>query len=128
MKRTLSHPVFVFSISLAIINQLMERVGGIYLPFIHSYLDDILCFPIMLTVGLSVYRLAWPNYRLTHWHIWPLLIVLVLIFEVYLPPTSPKYTRDPWDVLAYTVGIFIFQFTINKEPEIIGTKKAASTS
>lgn len=116
MIKTLTHPVFILAVLLATINQLAER-NGIFLPIIHSYLDDVLCFPIMLTTGLSVYRLAWPDYRLSPWHIWPLFFVVVFLFEIYLPKTSEIYTADPLDILAYLVGIYIFSATINQPTE-----------
>ena len=62
--RTLLHPVFFTSVILAVLNQLIER-QGVFIPLVHSYLDDLLCFPIVLTVGLSAYRTIIPDYRLT---------------------------------------------------------------
>ena len=116
MKSVLFHPVFVAAVALAIINQSLEHFG-VYLPFIHSYLDDFLCFPIVLGTGLASYRLAFPNYRLTKWHIWPLFAVFVFVFEVYLPQTSSLYTADVLDVLFYVLGIFLFLKTINLPPK-----------
>ncbi len=113
MIKTLLHPVFLFCVLLAAINQLLEY-NGIFVPFIHSYLDDVLAFPIVLTVGLAFYRIVWKNYTLTLWHIWPLLMIYVFIFEIYLPTTSPLYTADVFDVLAYILGILLFQRVINK--------------
>lgn len=115
MKSILLHPVYMAAVVLATLNQAVEHFG-VYLPFIHSYLDDLLCFPIVLGTGLASYRLAFPNYRLTSWHIWPLFIVFVLVFEVYLPQTSTLYTADAWDVLFYLLGIFVFIKTINLPP------------
>jgi hypothetical protein len=127
MKSTLLHPLFILAVLLAATNQWLEKSLGLYIPFVHSYLDDILCFPIVLTTGLSVYRLVWPTYRLTPWHIWPLFTVMVIVFEVYLPTTSNLYTRDYWDVLAYLMGIILFQQTINKSlTETLRHKKTAS--
>ena len=115
MKKTLLHPVYLMAILMATANQILER-NGIHLPIIHAYLDDFLCFPIMLTTGLSVYRLIWPYYQLTAWHIWPLYVVVVIIFELYLPKTSTLYTADPLDCLAYLGGIALFIKTINRAP------------
>ncbi len=127
MKSTILHPVFLLAVTLAAANQLLEKSFDIFLPFIHSYLDDMLCFPIVLTVGLSAYRIMWPKYRLTPWHIWPLFLVMVVVFEVYLPTTSKLYTGDFWDVLAYLIGIGIFQVSINKTPtSSFAHKKTAS--
>ena len=122
MKKTLTHPVFVVAVLLAAFNQILER-KGIFIPVIHSYLDDFLCFPIVLTVGLSCYRLLIPRYRLTAYHIWPLLIIYIMIFEFYLPSTSPIYTADPLDVVAYLAGIILFKLTINQpQKELLAHK------
>ncbi len=112
MKTPLLHPVFITAVVLAATNQFLEHVG-IYLAFVHSFLDDLLCFPIILGTGLASYRIAYPTYRLTNWHIWPLFVVVVFLFELYLPQTSSAYTADPLDVLFYLGGIYLFQKTIN---------------
>lgn len=114
--RTLKHPVFLSCVGLAIVNRILE-MNGVYLPVIHSYLDDILCFPIVLTVGLSAYRFLWDDYRLTAWHIWPTVAVYSIYFEAYLPTVSSVYTRDPIDIVAYIIGALIFDRWINVRPE-----------
>lgn len=114
MKRTLLNPVFLLAVVLAAINQTLEKGFGIFLPVIHNYLDDLLCFPIVLTIGLSAYRYFWPNYRLMAWHIWPVVIIYSVYFEVYLPRTSVVYTSDIIDVAMYVFGALIFQGLINR--------------
>lgn len=85
MIKTLSNPVFLVCISLANCNQGLEKLFGIFIPVAHSYLDDVLCFPIDLTIGLAAYRLHDQNYKLTAWHIWPVVLFYALYFEWYLP-------------------------------------------
>lgn len=118
MKTPLLHPVFVAAFGLATLNQCVEKGFGIFIPFVHSYLDDVLCFPIVLTVGLAAYRLADKNYTLTKWHIWPLFLIFIIVFEVYMPTQSARYTADFFDILAYALGIFIFEKSINKSNKI----------
>lgn len=112
MKKILLHPIYVLAIGLAALNQLLEH-NGIFTPFIHCYLDDFLCFPIVLSTGLASYRVAYPWYRLGPWHIWPLFCFIVVFFEMYLPQTSIRYTSDPLDVIFYLLGILVFQKVIN---------------
>lgn len=114
MRRTLSNPMFLISVVLATTNQILEKGFGIFLPVIHSYLDDLLCFPIVLTLGLAMYRYFKPNYQLSAWHIWPTVIVYSVYFEWYLPHTSTVYTADVLDVLMYVLGALIFQRFINR--------------
>ena len=111
--KTLLNPFFLGSFILASINQLVEY-AGVFIPFVHSYLDDLLCFPIVLTFGLAAYRIFIPNYILTKWHIWPLVIVFTIIFEIYLPTTSSKYTADILDPIAYAIGALAFSKFVNK--------------
>ncbi len=113
MRRTLSNPVFLVCVVLATINQILEKGLGIFLPLIHSYLDDLLCFPIVLTLGLAMYRYFKPNYELSAWHIWPTVVIYSVYFEWYLPQTSTVYTADVFDVLMYALGALIFQRFIN---------------
>jgi hypothetical protein len=114
--KVLLHPVFIASVLLAAINQLLER-NGIFLPFIHSYLDDLLCFPIVLTVGLAGYRLLYSDnsYTLGPWQVWPVVVLYAVMFEWVLPSTSPVYTQDALDVVAYVVGTVVFMRWVNRE-------------
>lgn len=115
MKRTLSNPVFLLCVTLAAANQVLEKVFGVFIPVIHSYLDDVLCLPIVLTLGLAVYRCFRPNYELSAWHMWPVLVVYSVYFEWYLPQTSSVYTSDGIDVLMYLVGLTVFSYFINRK-------------
>jgi hypothetical protein len=88
MMKMLSNPVFLVCLFLAIFNQILEKGHGIFIPYVHSYLDDLVCFPIVLTLGLAAYRWNNPQYKLTTWHIWPVVLFYALYFEWYLPQTS----------------------------------------
>ncbi|MCF8461881.1 MAG: hypothetical protein K9G46_14240 [Flavobacteriales bacterium] len=118
MKRTLTNPVFLTCLLLASINQVLEKAFGIFVPLIHSYLDDFLCFPIVLTLGLAAYRLRWPDYQLSVWHTIPVFLIFSFYFEVYLPKTSANYTSDFVDVLMYLCGLAIFGYFINKKDTV----------
>ncbi|MCF8276260.1 MAG: hypothetical protein K9J17_05940 [Flavobacteriales bacterium] len=118
MKRTLSNPIFLLAVLLAAINQTLEKGFGIFLPVIHSYLDDLLCLPIVLTLGLAVYRYFWPNYRLTHSHTLPVLVVYSVYFEWYLPKGCLLVTSDIFDLIAYIIGWAIFNYSINEKKSV----------
>jgi len=115
MTAPLRHPLFVISVLLAAGNQLLER-SGIFLPIVHAYLDDLLCFPIVLPVGLAAYRfiLRDASYTLSHWQVWPAVVLYAVTFEWVLPSYSPIYTADPLDVVAYAVGASAFMLWINR--------------
>lgn len=114
MKKTLLNPVFLSCVFLAIGNQVLEKGFGIFIPLVHSYLDDLLCFPIVLTLGLAVYRLFKPDYRLSLMHMLPVLAVYSIYFEWYLPQTSTVYTADVLDIAVYCLGVWIFHRFINR--------------
>lgn len=114
MRRTLANAVFLTAIFLAVCNQVLEKGFGIFIPIVHSYLDDLLCFPIVLTFGLAMYRYFKPNYELSVWHIWPTVITYSVYFEWYLPQTSSVYTADFLDVVMYVLGAVIYQRFINQ--------------
>lgn len=123
MKNTLLNPVFLSCLFLAFLNQLIEKGFGVFIPLVHSYLDDLLCFPIVLTLGLAAYRTAYPTYRLTGWHIWPMVLIYAVYFEGYLPQTSALYTSDPLDILMYVLGALIFQRFINRSSTNLQTTR-----
>ena len=118
MKKTLSNPVFLICLFLAIVNQILEKGFGIFIPVVHSYLDDVLCFPIVLTLGLAVYRLGDLDYRLTIWHMIPVFLVYAVYFEFYLPSISPNSTSDPLDLFAYLLGLIVFGYFINRSDAV----------
>jgi len=118
MRKTLSNPVFLACLMLAIVNQVIEKGFGVFIPVIHSYLDDVLCMPIVLTCGLAFYRLMEPDYKLCIWHMLPVLLVYSIYFEWYLPQVSAKSTADIFDVFMYLVGLTIFHYFINNKKKI----------
>lgn len=113
--KTLLHPLFLVAVALAAANQALER-NGIFIPVMHSYLDDLLCFPIVLTVGLAGYRVFYTNqsYVLGPWHVWPVAGLYTIVFEVVLPSYSSVYTADALDVVAYVAGTLAFMRWINR--------------
>lgn len=123
MKKTLRNPVFLTCLLLATTNQVLEKGFGIFIPIVHSYLDDLLCFPLVLTLGLAAYRFQWPNYQLTPWHVWPLVLIYSVYFEWYLPQQSAAYTADVLDVVMYVLGALIFLRFINKSGANLNTAR-----
>jgi hypothetical protein len=113
--RTLFHPMFMAAVVLAAGNQLLEH-NGIFIPYVHAYLDDLVCFPIVLSIGLAAYRVILGNahYVMGHWQVWPAVALYALVFELVLPMHSTIYTADPLDVLAYAIGAAAFMRWINQ--------------
>ncbi len=102
--------IFWISLLLFTVNQILESIG-IFIPIVHSYLDDVLCSPIVLGFALFVqqqftYRNS--NYVLSRGMIVLFVLWYALIFEVLLPNYSSRYHADGWDVVAYAIGAYMF--------------------
>ncbi len=100
-----------------IINQLVEKLG-LFIPFVHSYLDDIVCPGIVLGFALFVqqhftYRVA--NYRLPLSHILFFVVWYSFLFELLFPLWDNRHHADALDILAYGGGAFWFYYFGNKE-------------
>lgn len=78
--------------------------------FVHCYLGDLLCLPVLMPVALWLHRRLRlrvhddaPTARewLAHWVLWS---VCFEWFGPALPLLAPGAVRDPWDTVAYGVG------------------------
>jgi hypothetical protein len=113
--KTLLHPLFMGCLILWISNQLLE-LNNIYFSPLYSYLDDLLCFPLILTFILAVQRSYFNNDNITIpiSHIVFAVAAFIICFELLLPSFSDKYTADVLDVIVYGIGSFAFFKFINK--------------
>lgn len=108
--KTLLQPLFLTACALFGINQLLE-FHHIFLPYVHAYLDDVLCFPIVLTLILFLFRTAIlkdPNFCLSSYQIAFAVAYFAFAFEEVLPYFSSEYTSDVLDVVFYAIGGGIF--------------------
>ena len=97
-----------------IVLRCVETSGG--LPrFAASYLDDLICLPMVLGSILVAHRfLVRPLTRLALSHSLAVFLVFSLYFELILPRLSNNFTGDPWDIVMYAVGFAIFQRGVNR--------------
>ena len=112
------NPFFIFPCIVFWINQYVENSLGLFLPYVHSYLDDVMAMPVVLGFALQVYRWIHPlkdRFAFTKIQILVAVSYFSLIFELLLPIWSETYVRDPWDVLFYGLGAIWFYFLINKK-------------
>lgn len=77
---------------------------------VNNHLNDILCMPIVLKFCLEGTRYVRSDDGL---QLSPMLCLTVTLlyavyFEGFLPHVSVRYTKDPWDLLCYAVGLFLF--------------------
>lgn len=113
----LKNPFFWIPALLFTLNQLIERILNIHIPYIHAYLDDLLAMPVILGITLQVYRWIHPlkdAFIFTKAQTFVGFAYISFIFEWFLPRFSATYTADPWDVVCYGIGTLVFYHFINK--------------
>lgn len=115
--KLLKHPLFLGSALLTTAHGVAERMK-FNIPYISSYLDDLACFPVVLTLGLAFLRriTGSPNYILSREQVILAVVYFSVMFEGVLPGISENYTRDPLDIIAYSAGAFLFAKYINRKP------------
>jgi hypothetical protein len=113
VKSPLLNPWFIGAAVLFSLHYLLQMVG-VGIPFADAYLDDLLCMPVILSLGLAVMRYFYQKPALSHSQIVFTLIYCSLLFEVLLPLYSPIYTGDFIDVGLYTIGAWFFAKVMNK--------------
>lgn len=113
---TLKHPLFLVLAALTISNEIIER-AGFSIPFVNSYLDDLACLPVVLTLALAFLRSFFtsPGYSLSKIQIAIAVIYISVVFEWILPSVSSRYTRDYADIIMYVTGAVLFGRYINKK-------------
>lgn len=113
--KTLLHPLFLICFALWSANQILE-LNNIYIKPLYSYLDDLLCFPLILTFILAVQRNYFNDKNITipASHVVLAVAAFTLCFELVLPFFRAKFTADIIDVFAYSTGALAFYVFINR--------------
>jgi hypothetical protein len=107
---------FWFCLILFTVNQFIER-AGIFIPIVHSYLDDLLCAGIVLGTALFVQQqltFKHPEYTLPIKNLVFFVVWYSFLFEVLFPSMDKRHHADPWDILAYVIGTWLFATFGNK--------------
>lgn len=122
---------YLFSIlccSLFLVNLFLLKF--FFLPeFFSSYLNDLLCMPVVLGICLFLIRKFSKNEQLkiSLFSAFSLAAFYSLYFELYLPEITQRYTADVVDALLYFTGAFAFWLVQRKDdPPIISEKKKAA--
>lgn len=99
---------FILGVLAFIINKALE-IKGIYIPFIHAYLDDLIMMPTSLFIIQSLCkRIYGKDFRLNYWHILLLTAYVSVMFEWIIPTFKPYFIADIIDVFCYFLGSFMF--------------------
>jgi hypothetical protein len=116
MIQSLKHPLFIGASLVFLSNQVLEYFG-VFIPFVHSYLDDLLVMPILLCFGLAVMRWVYKNSKgqLKISQILVATLWISFLFEYWFPSYKANHFADVWDVLAYFLGSCCFFLIGRKE-------------
>jgi hypothetical protein len=100
-----------------LLNQYIERVLHLQIPFLHSYFDDLLAVPI--TLGgyqlLQEFIVKKKNISISIGIILLCIVIFSFHFEILMPTLSANYYADGWDICMYSIGgIFYLLFFTQK--------------
>ena len=123
MKRILI--LFVVCLAVFLLNMLLLNFSSNQPAFFSSYLNDLLCLPIVLSLCLFLIRFLSKNkqVQISLFSAFSLAALYSIYFEFYLPDLTTRYTSDIIDVLLYFTGAFSFWLVQKLETSAI--KKAA---
>jgi hypothetical protein len=82
---------------------------GFYLLLLDSYLDPLCTVPVVLGLPSMLARRIWPRLLLSWGSAALFTLALSLAFEWWIPSFDARFTRDPWDALAYALGAAIWR-------------------
>jgi hypothetical protein len=111
------NPYFFIPSLLFWANQLLEKRFKIFIPYIHAYLDDLLAMPVILGISLILFQKIQPQKTAFSFSKFQVIVgtaYISFLFEFLLPKWSPNYTSDPWDVVCYAIGSWVFYKKINR--------------
>ena len=111
--RTLRNPFFLLSVSLFALHQVSQKGLGLQIGWADSYLDNLLCFPILMGIWQVERQLRWKLDRLSGFEVLSAWLFLSFVFEVVFPKLSAGFTADWMDVVFYAAGAIGFYFLIN---------------
>ena len=106
--------IYCFFWFIFLINQLAQRYLNIVVPYIHSYLDDVLLFPILMPFIQWIHYVFTKKQILPYWFIALLFIYISATVEFLFPIWSNHFTFDWFDFGAYFIGLLIFELVFNK--------------
>ena len=114
--KMLFRPWFIGMLALVYIHQIVQKLLGLNVPIIDSFLDPLLFMPILLHLILWEQRFLFrkgPDYVLPWKHIMFILIFVAVLCEYFFPLWNNNFTMDHWDVFCYTIGALVFASFLN---------------
>src|SRR5690606_31750794 len=102
--------LFTICAFLFILHQYLQKIAGISLSLADSYLDPLLCMPILLHLIVLERKLFHrrTEYTLSLSHIVGYVLLVSILCELVLPICNEQMTAAPWDIACYALGGFIY--------------------
>lgn len=98
------------------LHQLSQKLLGVALPLVDSYLDPFLSIPLLL--GLACAEQRWllgrrADESFTAVEVTAMTMALAVLFEEGFPRIDPaQQTRDTWDYVAYGAGAVVYYCSV----------------
>lgn len=115
--QTLKSPLFIVSIALFLLHQVLQHLLKISLPLADRYLDNLLAMPIILSLLLAERRHLFRrgnSYQLSWLEIVLATLYVSAISEWLFPVLSKRFTFDPLDFVFFFGGAGIF-YLVHKQ-------------
>lgn len=93
-----------------LLNLLLLKTS-VQLPvFFSSYMNDLLCMPVVLSICLFIIQKIkkQKDLKISFFSAFSLAVLYSVYFEIYLPEVTTRYTSDIVDVFLYFTGALIF--------------------
>lgn len=117
MSRRLAYGLYAAMAVSVSVHFFAERTGN-PIPWVHAYLDDLFCMPLILFPVLLLFRRwAGPLYRFPVSYAVLTWVALCVVFELVLPLRDPRFTADGWDMVAYGLGGVLFGYMQRPFPQ-----------
>lgn len=102
--------LFFISLGIFLLNLFLLSLPVQMPGFFSSYLNDLLCMPVVLYICLFLIRKfsKREDLKISLFSAFSLAALYSVYFEVYLPEVTERYTSDIVDVLMYFTGAVIF--------------------
>ena len=114
----------IASLVIFTINQLLQYFD-LSTEFMSSYLDDLLFFPISLSI-IWLFENRTKNYEISIYHSLIGLILISILFEYLIPMFDSRFTADPFDIIFYSLGIAIYHLSRTIKLKFVKRTNAAS--
>lgn len=116
--------LFWISLLLFAGHQLLQKGFGIYLPFLHAYLDPFLAMPILLGIFDWERRWRYGAAPLQWWEIAVVTLGFSILFEYGFPRWNPRFVTDIYDVLAYGLGAVVYVWAGERSGSPVTSRKS----